>query len=41
MDKKTVAAILAALNQGLRVEIIRQKDGSILVQTVKRKQLKI
>ena len=40
MDEKTIAAIKAALASGLRVELLLQKDGSVLVQTVQRKRLK-
>ena len=41
MDEKTIKAILEALAKGQRVELLRQKDGSIIVQTVQRKRLKI
>jgi len=40
MDEKTIAAIKAALAGGFRVELLLQKDGSVLVQTVQRKRLK-
>lgn len=41
MDEKTIRAILAALAKGQRIELLRQKDGNILVQTVQRKRLTI
>ena len=41
IDEKTIQAILAALAKGQRIELLRQKDGSILVQTVQRKRLAI
>ena len=41
MDEKTIKAILSALSKGQRVELLRQKDGSILVQTIQRNRLKI
>lgn len=41
MDEKTIKAILAALNKGQRVELLRQKDGSIIVQAVQRKRLTV
>ena len=41
MDEKTIKAILDALSRGLRVEIVRVKDGEIIVQTIQRKRIKI
>ncbi len=41
MDEKTIKAILSALSSGERVELLLQKDGSIVIQTVRRKKLKI
>lgn len=41
MDEKTIKAIITALENGMRVELLRQKDGTIIVQTVHRKKLKI
>ena len=41
MDEKTIKAILDALKKGWRVELLQQQDGSILVQTVQRKRLRI
>lgn len=40
MDEKTIKAILQALKNGLRVEILQGKDGEIIIQTVQRKRLK-
>lgn len=40
MNEKTIKAILAALSSGLRVELVQQKDGSIIIQTIQRKRLK-
>lgn len=41
MDEKTIRAILEALSNGLRVEILKDKDGNIIAQTIQRKRLKI
>lgn len=41
MDDKTINTILKALSTGLRVEMLMQKDGSIIIQTVQRKKLKV
>lgn len=41
MDEKTIKAILEALVKGQRVELLRQKDGSIIIQTIERKRLTI
>lgn len=41
MDDKTIKAILEALSKGFRVELLMDKDGNILVQTIQRKRLKI
>lgn len=41
MSPKTIAAILAALDKGFRVELTKEKDGSIAIRTVTRKALKI
>lgn len=40
MNEKMIAAIMAALEKGERVELTKQKDGSIKVRTVWRKDLK-
>ena len=40
MDEKTIKAIKAALSNGLRVELLMDKDGKIIAQTIQRKQLK-
>lgn len=41
MDEKTIKAILEALSKGLRVELLKDKDGKIIAQTIQRKRLKI
>lgn len=41
MNEKIIAAIIAALTRGERVELTRQKDGSVKARTVWRKDLKI
>ena len=41
MDEKTIRAILDALSKGLRVELLKDKDGNIIAQTIQRKRLKI
>lgn len=41
MDDKTIKAILEALSKGFRVELLKDKDGNIIVQTIQRKRLKI
>ncbi len=41
MDEKTVKAIETAVSNGLRVEVLKDKDGNIIVQTIQRKRLKI
>lgn len=40
MDEKTINAIVEALAKGLRVELLKDKDGNIIVQTIQRKRLK-
>lgn len=40
MDDKTIKAILEALSKGLRVELLKDKDGNIIAQTIQRKRLK-
>lgn len=40
MDEKTIKAIMDALSKGLRVELLRDKDGNIIAQTIHRKRLK-
>ncbi len=40
MDEFLQKAILAALDKGLRVEILKDKDGNIIAQTIQRKRLK-
>ena len=41
MTEQVIAAIQAALAKGFRVELTPQKDGSVKVRTVTRKELKI
>lgn len=41
MEKKTIKAILDALSNGKRVELLRQKDGTVVAQTIERKRLTI
>lgn len=41
MDEKTIKAILEALSKGLRVELLKDKDGNIIAQTIQRKRMKI
>lgn len=40
MDEKTIKAIEKALENQQRVEILKDKDGKIIVQTIQRKRLK-
>lgn len=40
MDEKTIKAIEAAVDSGKRVEILKDKDGNIIAQTIQRKRLK-
>lgn len=41
MDEKTIKAILDALSKGFRVEVLQDKAGNIIIQTIHRKRLKI
>lgn len=41
MDDKTIKAIESALSDGFRVEVLKDKDGNIVAQTIQRKRLKI
>ncbi len=41
MDEKTIKAIETAISSGFRVEILKDKAGNIIVQTIQRKRLKI
>lgn len=41
MDEKTIKAILTALAKGQRVQLKQQRDGTIKVQIVFQKELKI
>lgn len=40
MDEKTIKAIEAALSNGFRVELLMDKDGKVIIQTIQRKRLK-
>ena len=40
MDEKTIKAIENAISKGFRVEILKDKEGNIIVQTIQRKRLK-
>lgn len=41
MDEKTIKAIVTAVSKGLRVEVLMDKHGNIIVQTIQRKRLQI
>lgn len=41
MSEKEIEAIIKALDRGQRIELTKQKDGSIKIRTVWRKDLKI
>lgn len=40
MNEKTVKAIMEALDKGFRVEVLKDKDGAVIVQTIQRKRIK-
>lgn len=40
IDEKLKTAIERALAAGFRVELLRDKEGNIIVQTIQRKRLK-
>lgn len=40
MNEKTLDAIYQALKNGYRVELLMDKDGNVIVQTILRKRLK-
>lgn len=40
MTKELIQAIQAALDKGMRVELLKDKDGNIKAQTISRKALK-
>lgn len=40
MDEKIIKAILEALSKGFRVELMKDKDGNIIAQTIQRKRMK-
>lgn len=41
MDESTIKAIETAVDKGMRVEVLKDKDGNIIAQTIQRKRLKI
>lgn len=41
MDEKTIKAVEKAVSSGLRVEVLKDKDGNIIAQTIQRKLLKL
>ena len=40
MNEKTIKAITEALDKGFRVELLKDKDGTVIVQTIQRKRVK-
>ena len=40
IDPQTIKAIETVLAKGQRVELLRDKDGNIIAQTIERKRLK-
>lgn len=40
MSEEVIRAIESALKNGFRIEILMDKDGRIIIQTIKRKLLK-
>lgn len=40
MNEKIIRAIEQALSNGFRVELLKDKDGNVIVQTISRKRLK-
>lgn len=41
VDEKIVKAIEKAVSNGLRVEVLKDKDGNFIAQTIHRKRLKL
>ena len=41
MDEKIIKAIEKAVSDGFRVEVLKDKDGNIIAQTIQRKRLKL
>ena len=41
LSEKAFEAIMEALSKGFRVELLKDKDGNIIIQTIQRKRLKI
>lgn len=40
LDEKTIKAIEKAISNGFRVELLRDKKGTVIIQTISRKRLK-
>jgi hypothetical protein len=40
LDEKIIKAIMDAISKGFRVELLKDKDGNIIIQTIQRKRLK-
>lgn len=41
VDEKTIKAVEKAISRGLRVEVLKDKNGNIIAQTIQRKRLKL
>lgn len=41
MNEKTIKAIMEALEKGFRVELLKDKEGTVIVQTIQRKRVKM
>ncbi len=41
MNEKIIKAIMEALEKGFRVELLKDKDGTVIVQTIQRKRVKM
>lgn len=41
MNEKTIKVIMEALEKGFRVELLKDKDGTVIVQTIQRKRVKM
>ena len=39
LSENDMSAIADALSKGLRVELLKDKDGNIIIQTIQRKRL--
>lgn len=40
ISEKTIKAIESAVSNGMRVEVLKDKNGNIIIQTVQRKRLR-